>query len=176
MISTLLKILMAFLATSPLLLFTFFFKSLFFLKFLGSYELDGDIYWFIFIITLILSVFIYIILYFAFTKAEIHNIAIDKWQLVNYRIKGLIITYLIFIPLLVYMHFGIVLFTYIAFTFIIYINKFYYYNPIFKLFGYNYYEIIINNKNYILVSKKEICDIKNIKNVIIIDDYYLISI
>jgi hypothetical protein len=68
--------------------------------------------------------------------------------------------------------FVLVLFTFVAFT-----THIYHFNPIFGLFGYHFFEVTTKNGiSYVLMSKRQIRNLNQVTEVILVSDYILIDV
>lgn len=68
--------------------------------------------------------------------------------------------------------FLLVLFTFVAFT-----THIYHFNPIFGLFGYHFFEVTTTNGiSYVLMSKRQIRNLNQVTEVILVSDYILIDV
>lgn len=129
---------------------------------------------FIFLFLLFIS---WYILYSAKNKLTRNNIEIKSIKSSDLNINVLIFSY--FLPCIeIYKKDTVYLFGwFFALCIIIYINKgTYFYNPLMKLFGYSYYEIVTKKEvTYLMISKKKLINTNDIKAYSQLTDFVLLN-
>ncbi len=166
MLSKFLKIIMVITSVSPV------FFTLWFNDFSNQWKIKYGLIWLV--ISFALIIIAYLILQLSLKKLERIPIQISSIATADKEVIAFIFAYLL--PLLDINHkmlaFVLVLFTFVAFT-----THIYHFNPIFGLFGYHFFEVTTTNGvSYVLMSKRQIRNLNQVTEVILVSDYILIDV
>ncbi len=166
MLSKFLKIIMVITSVSPV------FFTLWFNDFSNQWKIKDGLIWLV--ISFALIIIAYLILQLSLKKLERIPIQISSIATADKEVLAFIFAYLL--PLLDINHkmlaFVLVLFTFVAFT-----THIYHFNPIFGLFGYHFFEVTTTNGvSYVLMSKRQIRNLNQVTEVILVSDYILIDV
>jgi hypothetical protein len=166
MLSKFLKIIMVITSVSPV------FFTLWFNDFSNQWKIKDGLIWLV--ISFALIIIAYLILQLSLKKLERIPIQISSIATADKEVIAFIFAYLL--PLLDINHkmlaFVLVLFTFVAFT-----THIYHFNPIFGLFGYHFFEVTTTNGvSYVLMSKRQIRNLNQVTEVILVSDYILIDV
>ncbi len=106
-------------------------------------------------------------------KLEKIPIQISSLATADKEVLAFIFAYLL--PLIDINH-KMLAFVLVLFAFVIFTTHIYHFNPIFGLFGYHFYEVTTTNGiSYVLMSKKQIRNLNQVTEVILVSDYVLID-
>jgi hypothetical protein len=166
MLSKFLKIIMVITSVSPV------FFTLWFNDFSNQWKIKDGLIWLV--ISFALIIIAYLILQLSLKKLERIPIQISSIATADKEVLAFIFAYLL--PLLDINHkmlaFVLVLFAFVAFT-----THIYHFNPIFGLFGYHFFEVTTTNGvSYVLMSKRQIRNLNQVTEVILVSDYILIDV
>lgn len=166
MLSKFLKIIMVITSVSPV------FFTLWFNDFSNQWKIKDGLIWLV--ISFALIIIAYLILQLSLKKLERIPIQISSIATADKEVIAFIFAYLL--PLLDINHkmlaFVLVLFAFVAFT-----THIYHFNPIFGLFGYHFFEVTTTNGvSYVLMSKRQIRNLNQVTEVILVSDYILIDV
>lgn len=148
------------------------FFTLWFNDFSNQWKIKDGLIWLV--ISFALIIIAYLILQLSLKKLERIPIQISSIATADKEVIAFIFAYLL--PLLDINHkmlaFVLVLFTFVAFT-----THIYHFNPIFGLFGYHFFEVTTTNGvSYVLMSKRQIRNLNQVTEVILVSDYILIDV
>ncbi len=165
MLSKFLKIIMVLTSVSPVF-FTLWFK-----EFSKQWHLNDGLVWFV--LSIVLIIIAYIILQLSLKKLEKIPIEISNLASADKEVLAFIFAYLL--PL-IDIDFIMIVFILVLFTFVAFTTHIYHFNPIFGLFGYHFYEVTTSNGiSYVLMSKRQIRNLNQVSEVILVSDYILID-
>ena len=165
MLSTFLKIIMIITSVSPVF-FTLWFK-----EFSKQWHLNDGLVWLM--LSIVLIIIAYIILQLSLKKLEKIPIQISS---LNTEYKSIFIFIFAYLLPLIDIDYKMIAFVLVLFAFVVFTTHIYHFNPIFGLFGYHFYEVTTTNGiSYVLMSKKQIRNLNQVTEVILVSDYILID-
>lgn len=165
MLSKFLKIIMVLTSISPVF-FTLWFK-----EFSKQWHLNDGLVWLV--LSIVLIIIAYIILQISLKKLEKIPIQISSLATADKEVLAFIFAYLL--PL-IDIDYTMMAFVLVLFAFVVFTTHTYHFNPIFGLFGYHFYEVTTTNGiSYVLMSKKQIRNLNQVTEVILVSDYILID-
>jgi len=170
MLSKFVKVLLVATSLAPI------FLTLWFIEFSKDWNLlDGLIYLFI---TTILIVICILILNFSKSNLEKIPVKITSVKTADKEVVGFIIVYLL--PLInessLNVNPNVLIFIAVLFFIIVFTSNSYHFNPLLGFFGYHFYEISIEGGiTFVLLSRKDVVNCKNIKAVVQISEYMVLE-
>jgi hypothetical protein len=152
------------------------FLTLWFSEFSKTWKLMDGIWYFI--ITLTLIELCFMIMWLSTKYLEIMPVQIESISTSDKEIVGFILAYLL--PLINQSAFQInnnlLIFILVLFFLSIYTTNSYHFNPVLGFFGYHFYEVTIDGGiTYILITRKNITNTKNVKQVVQISEYMILE-
>jgi len=171
MLSKLIKILFVLTSFSPV------FLTLWFAEFSKRWEIkDG---WYYLLWSILLSILCFMIMGISRRKLESMPVKITAISTSDNETIGFIIVYLL--PLInqtsmqinVYLLFFIMLIFFIS----LFTTNSYHFNPVLGLYGYHFYEVTIEGGiTFVLVTKKNMINTKEVNNVVQISEYMILEV
>ena len=131
------------------------------------------------LLTIMLTALCYILLSFSAKKLEKIRIKINTVKTADKEVVGFILVYLL--PLInestIQINTSVLVFVAILFYWIVYTSNSYHFNPLLGFLGYHFYEITIEGGiTYILISRSNIINCKNIKSVVQLSEYMVLGV
>ena len=153
------------------------FLTLWFVKFSKDWDIaDGYLY---LLATILLTVLCLLLLFLSTKKLEKIPIKISTVKTADKEVVGFIIVYLL--PLInestIKINTSVLIFIAILFFWIVFTSNSYHFNPLLGFFGYHFYEITIEGGiTYILISRSDIVNCKNINYVVQLSEYMVLGV
>lgn len=166
MLSKFLKIIMVITSVSPV------FFTLWFNEFSKQWHVIDGLIWLVLSISLIIIA--YFILQLSLKKLGKIPIQISSLATADKEVLAFIFAYLL--PL-IDINYKMLAFVLVLFTFVAFTTHIYHFNPIFGFFGYHFFEVTTTNGiSYVLMSKRQIRNLNQVTEVILVSDYILIDV
>lgn len=152
------------------------FLTLWFAEFSRSWNImDGHYF---LIISIILTIFCFLILKLAKIKLESIPVKITSISTSDKETIGFILVYLL--PLInqtpVQVNKYLLMFVLIIFFISLYTTNSYHFNPVLGIFGYHFYEVVIDGGiTFVLITKKNLMNTKKINYVVQISEYMILE-
>ena len=153
------------------------FLTLWFSKFSKEWDITvGCTY---LLITIILTSLCVLLLFLSTKNLEKNPIKINSVKTADKEVVGFIIVYLL--PLInestVKINTAVLIFIALLFFWIVFTSNSYHFNPLLGFLGYHFYEITIEGGiTYILISRSDIVNCKNIKYVVQLSEYMVLGV
>ena len=131
------------------------------------------------LITIILTSLCVLLLFLSTRNLEKNPIKINAVKTADKEVVGFIIVYLL--PLInestVKVNTAVLIFIALLFFWIVFTSNSYHFNPLLGFLGYHFYEITIEGGiTYILISRNDIVNCKNIKYVVQLSEYMVLGV